>query len=47
MAAAITAKNPWLVVAPDSCETIVDLVLRVKPHAPEASIRVALAKSDL
>jgi hypothetical protein len=40
--AAITAKHPWLVIACDSCGTVVDLDLRVKPRDPEASIRVAL-----
>ena len=40
--AAITAKHPWLVVACDSCGTVVDLDLRVKRRDPEASIRVAL-----
>jgi hypothetical protein len=42
VAAAITAKHPWLVIACDSCGTVVDLDLRVKPRNPEASIRVAL-----
>lgn len=41
--AAITAKHPWLVIACDACGTVVDLDLRVKPHDPEASIRVALS----
>jgi hypothetical protein len=40
--AAFTAKHPWLVIACDSCGTVVDLDLRVKPRDPEASIRVAL-----
>jgi hypothetical protein len=40
--AAITAKHPWLVIACDSCGTVVDLDLRVKPRDPEASVRVAL-----
>ena len=40
--AAITAKHSWLVVTCDNCRTVVDLDLRVKPRAPEASIRVAL-----
>lgn len=39
--AAITAKHPWLVIACDSCGTVVDLDLRVKPRDPEASVRVA------
>jgi len=42
LAAAITAKYPWLVVARDSCETVVDLNLRVKPRDPEALIHAAL-----
>ena len=42
IAAAITAKHPWLVIACDSCGTVVDLDLRVKPRDAEASIRVAL-----
>ena len=42
IAAAITAKHPWLVIACDSCGTVIDLELRVKPRDPEASIRVAL-----
>jgi hypothetical protein len=42
IAAAITAKHPWLVVVCDSCGTVVDSDLRVKPRDPEASIRVAL-----
>ena len=40
--AAITAKHPWLVIACDSCGTVVDLDLRVKPRELEASIGVAL-----
>jgi len=32
----------WLVITCDSCDTVVDLDLRVKPRDPEASIRVAL-----
>ena len=32
--AAITAKHPWLVIACDSCGTVVDLDLRVKPRNP-------------
>jgi hypothetical protein len=42
IAAAITAEHPWLVIACDSCGTIADLDLRVKPRDPEASIRVTL-----
>ena len=39
---ALTARHPWLVIACDSCGTVVDLDLRVKPRDPEASVRVAL-----
>lgn len=42
ISAAITAKHPWLVIACDSCGTVVDLDLRVKPRDPQASARVAL-----
>ncbi len=38
----LTAKHPWLVIACDSCETVIDLDLRVKPRDAEASIRLAL-----
>src|SRR6185312_15260962 len=39
---ALTAKHPWLIIACDACNTVVDLDLSVKPRDPEASIRVAL-----
>jgi hypothetical protein len=42
IAAAITAKHPWLVVVCDSCGTVSDLDLRVKRRDPEASVRIAL-----
>lgn len=42
IAAALTAKHHWLIIACDSCDTVVDLDLRVKPRDPEASVRVAL-----
>jgi molybdenum cofactor biosynthesis enzyme len=42
IAAALTAKHHWLIIACDSCGTVVDLDLRVKPRDPEASVRVAL-----
>jgi hypothetical protein len=42
IAAALVSKHHWLIVACDSCDTVVDLDLRVKPRDPEASIRVAL-----
>jgi hypothetical protein len=40
--AAPTSKHHWLVIACDSCDTLIHLDLRVKPRDPEASIRVAL-----
>jgi hypothetical protein len=42
IAAALTSKHHWLIIACDSCGTVVDLDLRVKPRDPEASVRVAL-----
>src|SRR5262249_5480465 len=42
IAAALTANHHWLVINCDSCGTVMDLDLRVKPRDPEASIRVAL-----
>ena len=40
IAAALTSKHHWLIIACDSCDTVVDLDLRVRD--PEASICVAL-----
>ena len=37
IAAALTS-NIWLIIVCDSCGTVVDLDLRVKPRDPEASI---------
>jgi hypothetical protein len=42
IAAALTSKHHWLVINCDSCGTVIDLDLRMKPRDPEASIRVAL-----
>src|SRR5215467_1461330 len=42
IAAALTSKHHWLTIVCDSCGTLVDLDLRVKPRDAEASIRVAL-----
>jgi hypothetical protein len=42
VAAALACKHHWLVVACDSCGTVVDLDLRVKRRDPDASVRVAL-----
>src|SRR5664280_2541614 len=39
---ALIAKHPWLVIACDSCGTVVDFDLRVKPRDHDASIRVTL-----
>jgi hypothetical protein len=40
--AALIAKHPWVSVSCDSCGTVTDLDLRMKPRDPEASIRVVL-----
>jgi hypothetical protein len=37
IAAALVSKHHWLIIACDSCDTVVDLDLRVKPRDPEAS----------
>jgi hypothetical protein len=42
IAAALTSKHHWLIINCDSCGTVIDLDLSVKPRDPEASIRVAL-----
>lgn len=42
LAHALVAKHPWLVIACDSCGTMIELDLQVKPRDPEASVRVAL-----
>jgi hypothetical protein len=42
IAAALTSKHHWLIINCDSCGTVVDLDLRVKPRDPEASVRVGL-----
>jgi hypothetical protein len=42
IAAALVSTHHWLVVACDSCGTVVDLDLRVKPRGLDASVRVAL-----
>lgn len=39
---ALVAKHPWLNILCESCDTVLDLDLRVKPRDPEASIQVAL-----
>jgi hypothetical protein len=36
IAAALTSKHHWLIIACDSCGTVVDLDLSVKPRDPEA-----------
>ena len=42
IAAALTAKRPWVMIVCDSCDTVVDLDLRAKLCDVEASVRVAL-----
>ena len=42
IAAALTAKQPWLSILCESCDGVTDLDLRMKPRPPEASIRIAL-----
>jgi hypothetical protein len=39
---ALSSKHHRLVITCDSCGTVVDLDLRVRPSDPEASVRVAL-----
>lgn len=39
---ALIAKYPWLRILCESCDTVTDLDLTMKPRDPEASIRVAL-----
>ena len=41
IAAALTSKHHWLIINCDSCGTVVDLDLSVKPRDPEA-IRIVL-----
>ena len=42
IAAALVSKHHWVVIACDSCGTVIDLDLRVKPRDPDASITVVL-----
>jgi len=42
IAAALTSKHHWLVIACDSCRTVIDLDLTVKRRDPDAPIRIAL-----
>jgi hypothetical protein len=42
ISAAVTARHPWIIIACDSCDSLTDLDLRMKPRDPEASIRVVL-----
>jgi hypothetical protein len=44
IAAALASKHHWLVINCDSCGTVVDSDLRVKPRDPESSVRIALPK---
>ena len=40
--AALITKHHWLVIACDSCNTITEMDLTMKPRNPDAPIRVAL-----
>lgn len=42
IAAALTARHPWLHILCDSCGLTLDLDLRMKPRHPESSVRAAL-----
>jgi hypothetical protein len=42
ISAALITKHHWLVIACDSCQTITEMDLTMKPRDPEAPIRVAL-----
>ena len=42
IAAALTSKHHWLVIACDSCDTVIDLDLTVKRRDPNAPVRIAL-----
>ena len=42
LAAALVTKHHWLVIACDSCQTITELDLSMKPRDTDAPIRVAL-----
>ncbi|AXK79967.1 hypothetical protein DW352_05205 [Pseudolabrys taiwanensis] len=42
IAAAITAKHPWVTILCESCDSTTDLDLRMKPRPAEVSIRAVL-----
>jgi hypothetical protein len=42
IAAALVSKHHWLIIACDSCGTVIDLDLTVKRRDPNAPIRIAL-----
>ena len=42
--AALLAKRPWLIVLCRSCDTLIDLDMRVKPRPPSATILMPLAE---
>jgi hypothetical protein len=42
ISAALVTKHHWLVIARDSCGTMIEMDLTVKRRDPDASIRVAL-----
>jgi hypothetical protein len=41
VAAALVSKHHWLVILCQSCGTVIDLDLRVKPRSPAASVQIA------
>jgi hypothetical protein len=47
IAAALTSKHHWLIINCDSCGTVMDMDLRVKPRDPEASVRVTLRDANV
>src|SRR5262245_2995914 len=47
IAAALTSKHHWLVIACESCGAVVDLDLRMKPRDPEASVRLEELRGPL
>ena len=45
IAAALSSKHHWLILNCDSCGTVIDLDLRVKPRDPEVSLSAAGASA--
>ena len=42
IAAALISRHHWLIIACDSCGTVIDMDLTVKRRDPDAPIRIAL-----